>query len=208
MELANIYRLGSRGEAVRQIQKILRLYPDGIFGPVTEEAVRAFQKANGLTADGIVGAKTLTKIGLALLMPQSRRVIKMIVVHCADTPEGRNDTIDDIRRWHKQQGWADVGYHYVITLDGTIQPGRNEDTIGAHCQGFNTNSIGVCYIGGRTKDMKQAKDTRTVEQKAALRTLLMMLKSKYPSALIVGHRDLDKKKSCPSFDVPSEFADL
>lgn len=208
MELANIYRLGSRGEAVRQIQKILHLYPDGIFGHVTEEAVRRFQEANNLTPDGIVGAKTLTRMGLALLLPQSRRVIKMIIVHCADTPEGRNDTVEDIRRWHRQQGWADVGYHYVITLDGTIQPGRAEDVIGAHCQGFNTYSIGVCYIGGRSADMKQAKDTRTPAQKIALRTLLMMLRSKYPSALILGHCDLDKKKACPSFDAQSEYADI
>ncbi len=134
------------------------------------------------------------------------RQIKEIIVHCADTPEGRDDKAADIKRWHKAQGWSDIGYHYVIDLDGTIEPGRPIETAGAHCTGHNANSIGICYIGGCDKDMKP-KDTRTDEQKASLITLLKYLVAKYPGVKIYGHKDF-AKKACPSFDAKAEYAAL
>jgi N-acetylmuramoyl-L-alanine amidase len=135
------------------------------------------------------------------------RQIKEIIVHCADTPEGRDDKAADIKRWHTQErGWSDIGYHYVIDLDGTIEPGRPLETAGAHCTGHNANSIGICYIGGCDKDMKP-KDTRTDEQKAALLLLLKYLVAKYPGAKIYGHKDF-AQKACPSFDAKTEYEDL
>ena len=134
------------------------------------------------------------------------RTLKEIIVHCADTPEGRDNKAADIKRWHKAQGWKDIGYHYVIDLDGTIEPGRPLETAGAHCTGHNANSIGVCYIGGCDAKM-QPKDTRTDEQKASLILLLKYLVAKYPGAKIYGHKDF-AQKSCPSFDAKTEYADL
>ena len=134
------------------------------------------------------------------------RTIKEIIVHCADTPEGRDDKAADIKRWHKAQGWKDIGYHYVIDLDGTIEPGRPLETAGAHCTGHNANSIGVCYIGGCDAKM-QPKDTRTDEQKAALLLLLKYLVAKYPGAKIYGHKDF-AQKACPSFDAKKEYEEL
>ena len=134
------------------------------------------------------------------------RKITKIIVHCADTPEGRNDTAADIRRWHKARGFNDIGYHYVVDLDGTIEPGRDVTIAGAHTTGHNADSIGVCYIGGADTDMKP-KDTRTDEQKTALRLLLKYLVRKYPGATIYGHRDFSNK-SCPSFDAKTEYANL
>ena len=134
------------------------------------------------------------------------RQIKEIIVHCADTPEGRDDKAADIKRWHKAQGWSDIGYHYVIDIDGTIEPGRPLETAGAHCTGHNANSIGICYIGGCDKDMKP-KDTRTDEQKASLLLLLKYLVAKYPGAKIYGHKDF-AQKACPSFDAKKEYEDL
>ena len=134
------------------------------------------------------------------------RQIKEIIVHCADTPEGRDDKAADIKRWHKAQGWSDIGYHYVIDIDGTIEPGRPLETAGAHCTGHNANSIGVCYIGGCDKKM-QPKDTRTEEQKTSLELLLKYLVAKYPGAKIYGHRDF-AQKACPSFDAKKEYEDL
>lgn len=137
------------------------------------------------------------------------RKIDYIVVHCSDSPEGRNDTTEDIRRWHvKGNGWSDIGYHFVVELDGTINAGRKEEVVGAHVKNFNKNSIGVCYVGGREKNSKKPKDTRTQAQKEALVQLLTLLQHKYPTAKIVGHRDLDKSKACPSFDAKTEYADL
>ena len=74
------------------------------------------------------------------------RKIKEIIVHCSATPEGKDYSIDTIRKWHLQRGFADIGYHYIIYRDGSIHTGRDESVIGAHCKGHNSNSIGVCYI--------------------------------------------------------------
>lgn len=135
------------------------------------------------------------------------RTINEIIVHCSATPEGRPTTVGDIRAWHKQRGFKDIGYHYVVYLDGSIHAGRPESAIGAHCTGHNRNSIGVCYIGGVAKDCKTPKDTRTEAQKRALVLLLKELKRRYPRAKIYGHRDF-AAKACPSFDARKEYANL
>jgi N-acetylmuramoyl-L-alanine amidase len=209
-------RKGSRGEQVKILQRHLHLIDDGIFGVLTRDAVIAFQKSHGLVADGIVGSKTWNAILSDDSLLTSTRRITELIVHCADTPEGRNDTIDKIRLWHTTpvskggRGWSDIGYHYVIHLDGSVHAGRPVSLKGAHCAAgrHNENSIGICYVGGRTKDKKQTKDTRTPEQKAALVKLLKQLRDKYPGARIYGHHDFDKSKDCPCFDAKNEYKDL
>jgi N-acetylmuramoyl-L-alanine amidase len=204
-----ILKLGSRGAAVKELQKLLKLYPDGIFGTNTEEAVRKYQEENNLTPDGIVGPATMAKlISNRSTLKKSKRKITEIIVHCTDTPEGRPHTVDDIRRWHKEKGWADIGYHYLVYLDGTVHEGRDVNVIGAHCNGHNTNSIGVCYVGGREKDSNNSKDTRTKEQKEGLVRLLRELRELYPTAKIYGHRDFSKSKPCPSFDALNEYKNI
>ena len=194
---------------MKRLQAALNLVQDGIFGAITEEAVKAFQKAHGLVPDGIVGEKTW-----AIIVPNesslqvSRRTINRIIVHCTATPEGRVETVESVRRMHKANGWADIGYHYLIGLNGERWNGRNVNLVGAHCEGYNANSIGVCYVGGCDKNMK-AKDTRTDKQKAALIALLKDLRKLYPKAKIVSHRDLDRKgKACPSFDATNEYKNI
>lgn len=135
------------------------------------------------------------------------RKVNKIIIHCSATPEGRSVTVKDIDRWHRERGWKGIGYHYVIYLDGTIQKGRIDEEIGAHCVGLNANSIGICYIGGVAKDGKTPKDTRTWAQKTSLRALIKDLKRVYPSATIHGHNEF-AEKTCPSFDVQSEYSDL
>lgn len=135
------------------------------------------------------------------------RAISEIIVHCSATPEGREHTVADIRRWHLERGFSDVGYHYVVYLDGSVHAGRSEKLAGAHCIGHNRNSIGVCYIGGVASDCKTPEDTRTPEQKNALEALLKQLKKRYPGAAIHSHRDF-AAKSCPSFDATAEYAAL
>lgn len=135
------------------------------------------------------------------------RDIDKIIVHCSATPEGRHTTVEEIKQWHLQRGWKDIGYHYVIYLDGTIHRGRPEEVVGAHCSGYNKNSIGVCYIGGVAKDGKTPKDTRTEGQKRALREILNRLKRDYPKATLHGHNEF-ANKACPSFNVKEEYKNL
>lgn len=196
-------KLGSRGTDVITLQKKLNLHQDGIFGPLTEEAVKEFQKSNGLTVDGIVGAKTWAKLGVT----SNNRNIKEIIVHCSATPEGKDFTVSDIKRWHLQRGFSDIGYHWVVYRDGTIVSGRPESISGAHCTGHNSISIGVCYIGGCASDGKTPKDTRTPAQKESLIKVLKTLKNKYPKASIHGHREF-ANKACPSFDAKKEYSYL
>lgn len=198
-----ILKLGSRGNEVKALQEKLNLKADGIFGPITEEAVKDFQRSNGLEVDGIVGANTLSKLNLSV----NKRDIKELIVHCSATPEGKDYSVDTIRQWHLQRGFSDIGYHYVIYRDGSIHIGRDESIIGAHCTGHNTNSIGICYIGGCASDGKTPKDTRTTEQKQSLVKLLKELKTKYPQASIHSHKDFTNK-ACPSFDATKEYSSL
>jgi len=197
------YKRNSTGEMVRQIQIALHLYPDGIFGPLTEERVRLFQQEHGLKVDGIVGPATLAKL-IPTRLKKSKRSINEIIVHCTATPEGRECTVAEIRMWHRQRGFTDIGYHYVIHLDGRLDLGRDVDISGAHCTGHNARSIGVAYVGGCAYDGKTPKDTRTPEQKATLSSLLIDLRKLYPSARIHGHRDF-ANKACPSFDATKEY---
>jgi len=135
------------------------------------------------------------------------RNINKIIVHCTATPEGRDVSVDEIRRWHvDERGWSDIGYHWIITLSGAIEKGRPESRSGAHAKGFNKNSIGVCYVGGVDATMKP-KDTRTEGQKETLRCLLEDLRERYPNAEIIGHRDVSSK-ACPSFDAKKEYSDI
>ena len=207
--MAILLMKGSRGEEVKRLQRALNLIPDGIFGVVTEDAVKAFQKAHGLKPDGIVGEKTWAVIiPNETALQRSIRNINRIIVHCTATPEGRVETVQSIRNMHLAKGWSDIGYHYLIGLNGERWNGRNVNLVGAHCEGYNANSIGVCYVGGVDKKLK-TKDTRTQKQKDALLALLKDLRRIYPKAKICGHRDLDRHgKECPSFDATKEYKDI
>lgn len=131
------------------------------------------------------------------------RTISKIIIHCSATKEAQHFTVEDIDRWHRQRGFAKIGYHKVIYLDGSVHDGRLLDQIGAHCLGQNATSIGICYIGGLDKDGKP-KDTRTQEQRKALFCLLDDLKQIYPNATIHGHNEF-AAKACPSFNVQTEL---
>ena len=137
----------------------------------------------------------------------AQRKITEIIVHCAATPEGKDFTVDDITRWHKQRGFRTIGYHHVVYRDGSVHPGRPEGEIGAHCTGPTAGAMGVCDGGGGAADGEPAPATRPPDQRKALLMLLRRLRAKYPNAKIHGHRDF-AAKACPSFDATKEYADL
>ena len=136
------------------------------------------------------------------------RVITLIVIHCSAVKPDQQSSAAQIDSWHRQRGYhLGIGYHYVIRRNGDIEPGRPEWMVGAHCLNHNKYSIGVCYEGGLDA-RGQPADTRTAEQKSAMRNLLEDLHKRHPRAVIVGHRDLSHDRDCPCFDAVSEFADL
>ena len=140
------------------------------------------------------------------------RQINEIIIHCADTKEGKDLKAADIKSWHTSKppqgnGWKDIGYHYVVDLDGTIEQGRPLDQVGAHTKDHNAKTIGICYVGGRDAN-GNVKDTRTDAQVAAMRRLVKSLKIVFPTIVKVsGHRDY-AAKACPSFDARTEYQRL
>jgi N-acetylmuramoyl-L-alanine amidase len=137
-------------------------------------------------------------------MAVNMREINKIIIHCADTPEGRDVKTEEIKRWHtEERGWSDIGYHWVIELDGSVHQGRDESISGAHCRGHNADSIGICYVGGSDAD-GNPKDTRTEDQKRSMDKLINELLDRYSDAVVYGHRDFSEK-ACPSFDAKTEY---
>jgi len=132
-----------------------------------------------------------------------RKHTDYLVVHCAATKATANIGAEEIREWHvDDNGWMDIGYHYVIRRDGTVENGRPPWAVGAGVAGYNANSLHICLVGGIDFD-GNAEDNFTPAQKQALATLLGMLKKHMAtSAKICGHRDFPKvAKDCPSFEV-------
>lgn len=152
------------------------------------------------------------------------KTIDSIVIHCSATRAGQDVRAADIDKWHKERGFAMIGYNYVIDLDGTVETGRPLSMDGAHCntaglsgQSYNKHSIGICYVGGLDENGNPA-DTRTQEQKLSLANLVNKLCDEYPIVEVIGHRDASPDangdgvisrnewiKQCPCFDVRAEF---
>lgn len=134
-------------------------------------------------------------------MFSKRKETKFIVVHCSATSPKQDIGAYEIERWHRKRSFLAIGYHFVIRRDGTVEKGRPVDVVGAHVEGHNSNSVGVCLVGG--VDAKQKpQDNFTKEQYAALHGLLKELKTSYPTAGVLGHRDFPAvAKACPSFSV-------
>lgn len=143
-----------------------------------------------------------------------RKELKYLVIHCTATPEGREVTSAEIRRWHTSpksaggRGWKQVGYTDLIHLDGSVERlvKNNEDAwvddweITNGAVGYNSVSRHIVYAGGCAKDGKTPKDTRTTAQKAALERYVKDFHRRHPHVRIIGHREV-AAKACPSFDV-------
>jgi N-acetylmuramoyl-L-alanine amidase len=132
------------------------------------------------------------------------RELNRIIFHCSATEDGKDYTVDQIRRWHTSppRNWRDIGYHYVIYRDGSIHEGRPIDQQGAHTRGENADSIGICYIGG-VRDGK-ATDTMTMRQEIAWLKLVHSLRTVFGPMTIHGHNEY-ANKACPSFIVKEKY---
>ena len=147
--------------------------------------------------------------------------LKRLVIHCTDTPEGRKVSSDDIRSWHTSptsqggRGWKQVGYTDMFHLDGTVERlvKNNDDAnvdpweITNGAKGYNSTSRHIVYVGGRAATSKTPKDTRTEEQKEAMKQYVLDFHRRHPDVAIVGHNALSNK-ACPSFDVPAWLREI
>ena len=133
------------------------------------------------------------------------REIDMIVIHCSASRCDRDYSFESLDRDHRSRGWNGCGYHRYITKDGTVHVGRPYEQVGAHVgPKFNPHSIGICYEGGLNAK-GQFADTRTEAQKRSMEALIHELKTRFPKARILGHRDLPGvRKACPCYDVGAD----
>lgn len=132
------------------------------------------------------------------------RKINKIIIHCSATPPTSDIGAFQIDAWHKQQGWDEIGYHFVIRRNGEIEKGRDIEKIGAHCKGHNADSIGICLVGGLDKDGKP-ENNFTQNQFLSLRSLAAKLRGQFSEIQSIhGHNEF-ANKACPCFDVKKFF---
>lgn len=143
-----------------------------------------------------------------------RQPIKYLVIHCTATPEGREVSSDDIRRWHTSpvsqggRGWKQVGYTDMVHLDGRVERlvANNEDAfvdsweITNGAVGYNGFGRHIVYVGGLASDAKTPKDTRTAAQLRVMKAYVTSFHDRFPNVRIIGHNEI-AAKACPSFDV-------
>ena len=132
------------------------------------------------------------------------RPVRQIILHYTETQEDIDFDVSDVKEWHLDRGFSDIGYHFLIKLDGEIQKGRDLDKIGAHCKTQNSDSIGICYVGGKCADGTLG-DTRTKEQIEAIDLLIQSLRVIFPkeNLIVFGHNDYSTKV-CPGYDAKIE----
>lgn len=213
-------RRGSQGSEVKRLQRLLGIAQDGIFGAYTEKAVRELQLKHGLSVDGVVGSKTWALLegnsnaGL-LTGAKGARSITRLFVH-ATASNQRTTTVSTLKAEFKARGWKSPGYHYVVFPDGKVVQMLSEGLVANGVKGYNSNSVHVSWVGGYN-----GVDNRTEAQKETLIKVLRELHKKYPSAKILGHRDIspdknhngivdpwERIKECPCFDAMEEYKDI
>jgi len=135
------------------------------------------------------------------------RPINEIIIHCTATrsdwwaTRSTNQKVQEVRKWHLDRGWSDIGYHYLIDRNGNVANGRPLERIGAHVKGHNTGTIGIALFGGHGSSANDKfLDNFTVEQWAALRSLITDLQKRFGDLKISGHNEY-AAKACPGFQV-------
>lgn len=124
------------------------------------------------------------------------RDVRCIILHCSATRWNQDIGVKEIDQWHKARGFAKIGYNKVIRLSGKIEDGRDYNEVGAHCQGFNKYSIGICYVGGIDSEGK-CVDTRNEKQKYSLHYLVDCIRSSYGNIPVIAHNWFNANKACP-----------
>lgn len=198
-----------------------QLKVDDLYGPKTGRAITKFKKKHGLYASAVITRQVYDLLfgGARPAKPPSqsptdwftmpRRSIRYVFVHCSASDHAAHDNIATMRRWHLARGWSDVGYHYFIRKDGTLEYGRPIGRVpaaqggrnvfkkstrpGAHPRAGNQGTVAICLHG-------LEKDKFTEAQFRTLRALCKEIDRETPNQITFhGHNEV-APKACPVFD--------
>ena len=131
---------------------------------------------------------------------KQRKETKYLIVHCSATRPSANLGVREIRQMHRDRGFSDIGYHFVIKRDGTVETGRELNAMGAHCKGLNDVSLGICLVGGVDNNLKPEANFTEEQMSSLIELLIDLQNTHYPHTDIRGHHDF-ANKACPSFHV-------
>jgi hypothetical protein len=139
-------------------------------------------------------------------MARNRLATELLIVHCSATPPDMDIGLEEIHTWHVKRGIFSergrTGYHFVIRRDGSVEIGRELRETGAHCLGYNDESIGICMAGGVKRQGGELvpEDNFAISQHMGLRALIEFAKYLWPTIIVGGHYQF-AKRACPSFDI-------
>lgn len=122
------------------------------------------------------------------------RKIKAIVVHCSNSDNPKHDNVETIKEWHLARGFSDIGYHYVVLMNGDVMAGRSEGVAGAHVEGNNKSTIGICWTGRTKPTVKQYNSL-------VMKVMALLLKYELPVEAVKGHKEYNSGKTCPNLDM-------
>lgn len=130
------------------------------------------------------------------------RFVDKIIIHCSASPDYLDIGAREIDRWHKERGFNQIGYHYVVRRNGEVERGRPEYLPGAHAKGANKSSIGIVWIGEKSISPEQEK---------SLIGLINLVRGQYHVKVenVLGHREaVQTSKTCPNLDMNRLRAEL
>lgn len=185
---------------------------DGLYGPKTGAAAATWVKADGKAAGAAAPPPLKPETTSVIYQGSARYPVREVIIHCsATTPDwmARATLAEkraEIRRWHMMdKGWKDIGYHWLIDRDGKMTPGRLETVIGAHVEGHNAGTIGICLIGGHgSAATDHIRDHFTGSQVVSLRHLLQGIGMRTAITKVTGHNEY-AAKACPGFNAAKWF---
>jgi len=124
---------------------------------------------------------------------------KRITIHCSDTPDGKVIPLAEIRRWHMERGWDDVGYHAIVQPTGLVEYGRRPEIQGAHVYGENEDNLGLCFIG-----KKKFREMQFIKAGEVIYSWCQ--KFDIPEHQIYTHAQFDMLKTCPNIPINNILA--
>jgi len=137
-----------------------------------------------------------------------RSITTHLIIHGSYTPPEMDIGVEEIRKWHTSppNNWDDIGYHIVIRRDTTVEFGRPFDIQGAHAPPRNSQSVGICLVGGKDPGKKEWQINYSYPQLARLAFVIDWLQVYYPATIVTGHRDITSGRVCPGFNVAAWWA--